>query len=101
MSTLYARKTTDKSPRNLRFMRTFKTTCAVYLPETVKPAATAAPAPNTFRTYRMRPDIVAALDALRDRYAERHGGVMLTYSEVLAAALSEALPIVTCKPEFR
>lgn len=98
MTMTYARKATDKTARELRFLRTFKRTLATHLPETSNPLYPVAP---NFRTYRLRPEIVAMIDALRDRYAARKGGLMLTHSEVLAAALSEALPIITAKEEFR
>ena len=100
MTTTYARKIGDKTRRDVRFLRSLKHTASVHLPETQ-----AVPLDRPFRgsrwkTFRLRPEIADVIEALQDRFATSRS-INLTPSEVIAAALTQALPIITAKEEFR
>jgi hypothetical protein len=94
----FIKNTPTGQAREVRFLRPFKATLAAYLPETSSPLF---PMPSRWHTYRLRPEAAQAIEAMQVRYQETHGGtVKLTPSEVIAAALIEALPIMTAKPDF-
>ena len=90
---------TDRGRRRLRFVPALARTIAVHLPETVQALPSRSP---RWLTFRLRPEIAAAVEALQARYAGNHeGGPELTASETLAAVLTEGLPIIASRPEFR
>jgi len=100
MTTTYARKNSDKTRRDVRFLRSLKHTASVHLPETQ-----AVPLDRPFRgsrwkTFRLRPEIADVIEALQERFAASRS-VNLTPSEVIATALTHALPIITTSEEFR
>jgi hypothetical protein len=101
MSTLtFARKATDQTRRDLRFIRDLQRTVAVHLHEITRAAPDVAPPKAAqWRTLRVRPEIIAVIEGLQQRYAATTGRD-LTTSEIIAAALAEALPIMTSR-EFR
>lgn len=101
-ATAFARRDKDKTRRELRFLGTLRRTISVYLPELLQgcPVESAGRAAQ-WRTVRVRPEIIAAVEALQERYAAQHSGNReVSASEVLAAALGEALPILTSR-EFK
>ncbi|WP_135448794.1 hypothetical protein [Tabrizicola caldifontis] len=98
-ATAFARRDKDKTRRELQFMGTLRRTLAVYLPELLRgcPVESTGRAAQ-WRTVRVRPEIIAAIEALQERYAAQHDGKReVSTSEVLAAALIEALPILTSR----
>ncbi|MFN3723674.1 MAG: hypothetical protein ACK4VZ_11560 [Paracoccaceae bacterium] len=98
-STAFARHADDKSHRGLRFLKSLERSHMVYLHDfPVVPVARPGRS-IVWRTHRLRPQITAAIDALQERYAAQNG-VDLTTSEIIAALLIEALPIVTAR-DFR
>jgi len=101
-TTAFARRDTDKTRRDLRFLGNLRRTLAVYLPELLQGGPAEAPVKSAqWRTVRVRPEIIAAIEALQERFTAQHNGKReVTTSEVLAAALSEALPILTSR-DFR
>lgn len=101
-SNAFARSNKDKTRRELRFFGTLRRTLGVYLPELLQgcPLESTGRAAK-WRTVRVRPEIIAAIEALQERFTAQHNGKReVSTSEVLAAALSEALPILTSR-EFR
>ena len=96
----FARKATDQTRRELRFFDTLRGTIAGYLPEAARGFTEVTPKVAGWRTVRMRPEVIAAVETLRARYIARHQGREMTTSEVIAAALIEALPGMT-RGEFR
>jgi hypothetical protein len=98
-TTAFARHGKDKSRRELRFFGSLRRNLAAYLPELLlgcTPEATGRAA--EWRTVRVRPEIIAAIEALQERYTALHMGKReVSISEVLAAALNEALPILTSR----
>lgn len=96
-ATAFARRNTDKTRRELRFLGNLRRTLAVYLPELIQGcSAEATRRAAQWRTIRVRPEIIAAIEALRERYTAQHSGKReVSTSEVLAAALIEALPQLT------
>lgn len=100
--TAFARRDKDKTRRELRHLGTLRRALAVYLPELLQgcsPEATGRAA--QWRTVRVRPEIIAAIEGLQERYSAQHSGKQeVSISEVLAAVLNEALPILTSQ-EFR
>jgi hypothetical protein len=101
-ATAYGRWDKDKNRRQLRFLGNLRRTLSVYLPELQQGCPVDATGRAAgWRTIRVRPEIMAAIEALQTRYtSQRNGKLEVPTSEVLAAALSEALPIITSK-EFR
>lgn len=101
-ATAFARTGQDKTRRDLRFFGNLRRTLAVYLPELLQGGPAEAPVKSAqWRTVRVRPEIIAAIEALQERFTTQHNGKRgVTTSEVLAAALSEALPILTSR-EFK
>ncbi len=101
-TTAFARHCKDKTRRELRFLGNLQRTLAVFLPELLQggPVESTGRAPQ-WRTVRVRPEIISAIQALQDRFTAQHNGKReVSTSEVLAAALSEALPNLT-KREFQ
>ena len=100
MTTTYARKSGDKTRRDVRFLRSLQRTLAVHLPEiTSAPIERPVRGPR-WKTFRLRPEIADVIEALQARFAANRS-LTLTPSEVIAAVLTEALPIITAKEEFR
>ena len=101
-ATAFARRDKDKTRRELRFFGNLRRTLGVHLPEVLQgysPEATGRAA--QWRTVRVRPEIITAIEALQERYsAQQKGKREVSISEVLAAVLNEALPILTGR-EFR
>jgi len=89
----FARKADSKSPRDLRLIRDLLATHAAHLHDHLSDPASATPKPDPWTTQRLRPEVMAAVTALKARYAATHG-TALTTSEVIAAALVVALPIL-------
>lgn len=100
MTTTYARKGGDKTRRDVRFLRHLQRTLAVHLPETTSTHIERPARGPRWKTFRLRPEIADVIEALQDRFAASRS-VTLTPSEVIAAALAEALPIITAREEFR
>lgn len=101
-TTAFARCHKDKTRRELRFLGNLRRTISVYLPELLQgcPVESTGRAAQ-WRTVRVRPEIIAAIEALQERFTAQHDGKReVSTSEALAAALSEALPILTSR-EFR
>jgi hypothetical protein len=102
ITTAFARRGKDKTRRELHFLGTLRRTLAVYLPELLQgcPPESARRVAK-WRTVRVRPEIIAAIEGLQKRYTAQHSGKReVSTSEVLAAALSDALPILTSR-EFK
>ena len=99
MTTTYARKSGDKTRRDVRFLRDLQRTLSVHLPETASATIDRPARGPRWKTFRLRPEIADVIEALQDRFAANRS-VTLTPSEVIAAALTEALPIITPKEEF-
>lgn len=96
-ATAFARRDKDKTRRELRFLAALRRTLGVYLPEVLQgcPVESTGRAAQ-WRTVRVRPEIIAAIEALQERYTAQHSGKReVSTSEVLAAALIEALPLLT------
>jgi hypothetical protein len=91
----------DKRPRGLSFLYSLKRVLAVYLPEAPRqsPLEDTEECPD-WCTIRVQPEIMMAIIALQERYADQYANAELSDSEVLSAALNEALPILT-KREFK
>ena len=51
---------------------------------------------NLWRTIKVRPEIIAVLDALAERYAQATGK-KITNSEIIAAALNLSLPVLATR----
>ena len=101
-TTSFARRDADKTRRDLRFLRTLRSTLVDYLPELLQgcPPDSTRKA-DQWRTVRVRPEVIAAIEGLQERYTAQHSGNReVSTSEVLAAALIEALPILTSR-EFK
>jgi hypothetical protein len=98
-TTAFARCDKDKTRRELRFLGTLRRTLSVYLPEVLQGCSPESSGRAIrWRTVRVRPEIIAAIEALQERYAAQHDGKQeVSTSEVLAAALNEALPILTSR----
>jgi hypothetical protein len=100
MTTTYARNSGDKTCRDVRFLRDLKRTTSAHLPETASAIIERPARGSRWKTFRLRPEIADVIEALQDRFAASRS-VALTPSEVIAAALTEALPIITAREEFR
>lgn len=90
----FARNPDSKAPRGLRFIRELEETHAAHLHDHLKAPAFTAPKADPWTTQRLRPEVMATVAALKARYAKTHG-TTLTASEVIAAALTLAMPILT------
>lgn len=100
MTTTYARKSGDKTRRDVRFLGSLQRIASVHLPET-RSATIDRPARfPRWKTFRLRPELAEVIAALQARFAASRA-LTLTPSEVIAAALTEALPIITVREEFR
>jgi hypothetical protein len=99
MTTNYARKSGDKTRREVRFLRGLQRTALVHLSEITSANIDSPARGPRWKTFRLRPEIADVIEALQDRFAANRS-VTLTPSEVIAAVLAEALPIITAKEEF-
>jgi hypothetical protein len=100
VTTIYARNGNDKTRRDVRFLRSLQRTTSAHLPETASATIERPARGLRWKTFRLRPEIADVIEALQDRFAASRS-VVLTPSEVIAAALTEALPIITAREEFR
>lgn len=101
-ATAFGRWDKNKNRRQLRFLGSLRLTIAAHLPELRQGCPVEATGRAAgWRTIRVRPEIMAAIEALQQRYVAQHNGKLeVSVSEALAAALNEALPIMTSR-EFR
>lgn len=96
MPKTFARKTEDGTRRDASFLKTLSKVSSEHLPELQKPPFGAPPRPANWKTFRLRPEIADIITTLQARYAANsRAGVMLTPSEIIAAALVEAMPRLT------
>jgi hypothetical protein len=88
----YARKSRDQTHRPLKFVGALEGALDIYLPETRGGAPKLPVKSHLWRTVRLRPEVMAGLEALRTRYAANNPAKPdITVSEVMAASLAMAL----------
>lgn len=88
----YARKSRDQTHRPLKFVGALEGALEIYLPETRGGAPKLPSKSHLWRTVRLRPEVMAGLEALKARYAANNPAKPdITVSEVMAASLATAL----------
>jgi hypothetical protein len=102
MPSTYARRKTTGKERTLRFISALAIAQRHHMPEctTVSPVITASKA-RSWRTIRLRPEVLAVLEGLITRSRKHLGEGELSISEVLAALIIAGLPQVTSTVPFR
>ncbi len=98
----FARRKITGQERILLFVPALATAQRRHLPESVTSAAPMLPSKaREWRTVRIRPEVMAVLDALLARSRKRLGNGELTISEALAALIIAGLPQVAQQVPFR
>lgn len=98
----FARRKATGQERSLRFVPSLAAAQRRHLPESITTVALiAAPKARDWRTVRIRPEVMAVLDALLARSRKRLGNGELTISEALAALIIAGLPQVAQQVPFR
>ena len=99
MTLQFARRVTDKVPRQTHFLSALPSLHHACLPESKDIAHLAAVQSSTFKTTRLRPEIWAMIEALKARFKATRK-VDLTVSEIVAAVMIEGLPSLMKREDF-
>jgi hypothetical protein len=99
----FARRKITGQERSLLFVPALAATQRRHLPESITTAAPIVPSKaRDWRTVRIRPEVMAVVDALLARSRSRlRNGDQLTISEALAALIIAGLPQVAQQVPFK
>lgn len=98
----FARRKITSQERTLLFVPALAAAQRRHLPESTHTAAPLLPSKaRDWRTVRMRPEVMAVIDALLARSRKRLGNGELTISEALAALIIAGLPQVAQQVPFK